>query len=182
VTATADRYRQLTAGFTARVESVPDDRWASQSPCEKWTARDVVRHMVTTSGFFFGLVGRSMPAGPSVDDDPGAAWAAARDAVQAGLEDPEMASLEFDGFAGPQTFEQAINRFVCADVLVHTWDLARAAGLDERLDAGAVHEIFEAMKPMEEMMRSSGEFGERVDVPDDADEQTRLLAFLGRRA
>ncbi len=34
----------------------------------------------------------------------------------------------------------------------------------------------------EEAMRSDGMFGPRIDVPDDADEQTRFLAFVGRRA
>jgi uncharacterized protein (TIGR03086 family) len=178
----ADRYRHLAAGFTARVEAVPDDGWASQSPCEEWTARDVVRHVVESSGHFFGLVGRPAPEGPSVDDDPRAAWAAARDGMQAALEDPEIATLEFEGRMGRQTFEQAVGRFICADLVVHAWDLARAAGLDERLDPDAVHRVFEGMKGMGEMMRSSGAFGEPVDVPDDADEQTRLLAFVGRRA
>ena len=30
-------------------------------------------------------------------------------------------------------------------------------------------------------MRGSGQFGPRVEVPADADVQTRLLAFIGRR-
>jgi uncharacterized protein (TIGR03086 family) len=64
---------------------------------------------------------------------------------------------------------------------VHTWDLARATGLDETLDADEVHRLVEAMEPMDEAMRSSGHYGPRVDVPADADEQTRLLAFTGRR-
>jgi hypothetical protein len=36
------------------------------------------------------------------------------------------------------------------------------------------------MAPIEELMRSSGEFGPRVPVPDDADMQIRLLGFIGR--
>ena len=31
-------------------------------------------------------------------------------------------------------------------------------------------------------MRDSGHYGPRVEVPADADAQTRLLAFMGRRA
>jgi hypothetical protein len=39
----------------------------------------------------------------------------------------------------------------------------------------------EALPPdVDEAMRSSGHFGPRVGVADDADEQTRLLAFMGR--
>ena len=41
--------------------------------------------------------------------------------------------------------------------------------------------MYEGMEPMDEMLRSSGHYGPRVEVPDDADEQTKLIAFTGRR-
>jgi hypothetical protein len=37
------------------------------------------------------------------------------------------------------------------------------------------------MEPLDDLLRSSGQYGPRVAVPDDADEQTRLIAFTGRR-
>ena len=82
---------------------------------------------------------------------------------------------------GKQTFEQAMDRFGSPDVVIHQWDLARATGLDEHLDPDDVHAIFEAMEPMDEMMRANGVFGPKVEPPPGADEQTRLLAFMGRR-
>lgn len=33
---------------------------------------------------------------------------------------------------------------------------------------------------MDEVLRSSGQFGPRVDLPDGSDAQSRLLAFVGR--
>jgi hypothetical protein len=60
--------------------------------------------------------------------------------------------------------------------------LARATGGDERLDPNDVHEAFEASKPMDEMLRTPGVCGPKLDPPPGADEQTQLLAFLGRRA
>jgi hypothetical protein len=36
------------------------------------------------------------------------------------------------------------------------------------------------MLPMDEALRQSGQYGPRVHVADDADVQTRLLAFIGR--
>ena len=71
--------------------------------------------------------------------------------------------------------------FCTGDILVHTWDLARATGLDETLDADEVHRMFVGMEPMDEMLRASGHYGPRVAVPDDADEQTQLIAFTGRQ-
>ena len=33
---------------------------------------------------------------------------------------------------------------------------------------------------MEEVIRASGQYGERVPVPEDADVQARMLGFIGR--
>jgi hypothetical protein len=45
---------------------------------------------------------------------------------------------------------------------------------------GLAASMLEAMEPMDEALRHSGHYGPRVPVPDDADVQTRLLAFIGR--
>jgi uncharacterized protein (TIGR03086 family) len=135
---------------------------------------------VETSAFFLSRTEAGAPSGPSVEDDPAGAWAAARDAVLAGLNDPTVAALEYDTPMGKSTFEQTVSMFGVGDILVHTWDLARATGLDETLDAAEVHRLLTAMEPMDEMMRQGDAFGPRVDVPADADEQTRLIAFTGR--
>jgi uncharacterized protein (TIGR03086 family) len=67
------------------------------------------------------------------------------------------------------------------DVLLHTWDLARATGQDETLDPDEVAMMYEGMLPMDEHLRASGHYGPRVAVPDDADVQTKLIAFVGRQ-
>ena len=107
-----------------------------------------------------------------------------RAAAKGALDDPEVAGSEYESQAlgGRGTLEQAVDRFGNFDVLVHTWDLARAAGLDERLDPDEVHRAFQAALPMDAMLRSPGVCGPRIDPPAGADEQTRFLAFLGRRA
>jgi uncharacterized protein (TIGR03086 family) len=118
---------------------------------------------------------------PTVDEDPAAAWLSLSDAIQAALDDPATAAREFEMRAGRYRVDNAVATFCIGDVLVHTWDLARAAGLDETLDADEVHRMFEGMEPIDEMLRASGHYGARVRVPDDADEQTKLIAFTGRR-
>jgi hypothetical protein len=40
--------------------------------------------------------------------------------------------------------------------------------------------MYEGMQPIDEMLRSSGHYGPRVDVSSDADLQTKLIAFTGR--
>jgi len=178
----SQRYARLAENMTTKVASVPDDRWADPSPCEKWAARDVVRHVIEAHGTFLGLVGRELGATPSVDEDPLAAWNAARAVVQADLDDPERASAEFDGFFGRTTFAEAIDMFICGDLLIHSWDLARATGLDERLDPDEVARVAARTATFGDALRGPGIFGPALDPPPGADDQTKLLAFLGRRA
>ena len=128
MTAISERYRRLAAGVTDKIAQVPPDRWSAPSPCPDWTALDVVRHLTETPGIFFGMIGEAAPEVPSVEDDPLAAWVAARDATQAALDDPSIASREYEGFAGKSTFEKGVGQFICTDLIVHGWDLARRCG------------------------------------------------------
>jgi uncharacterized protein (TIGR03086 family) len=182
MTETADRYRKVAAGFTDRVAGVQSDDWDNSTPCEKWVARDIVRHVVQLAGSFLSQTAAANPSGPSVEEDPLGAWTAARDAIQAALEDPEIAAQTTETPLGPSTFEQTVGMFGVGDTLIHTWDLARATGQDETLDPTEVTRMFAGMQQFDDsMMRRSGAFGPAVDVPADADEQTRLIAFTGRR-
>jgi uncharacterized protein (TIGR03086 family) len=177
-TETAQRYRSVAAAFTERVEQVPAGAWDNPTPCADWVARDIVRHIVGTTDFFLGEPGSSV--GPSVDDDPVGAWKATRETIEGALADPAVAGREVEGPMGKKTVEEMIGIFGVGDVLVHTWDLARATGQDESLDPAEVSRLFQFMQPMDEMMRQGNAFGPKVDVPADSDEQTKLIAFTGR--
>ena len=180
--AVSERYRTLAGSFAERIDSVPADRWSAPSPCDGWSARDVVRHVVDTQGMFLGFVGRSLPEGmPSVDDDPTGAFAAARGQVQAGLDDPEVAGAEYQGAFGTSSFAKGVDGFLCFDLNVHGWDLAKAAGLEARIDPAELPRLRADAEGFGDMMRSPGAFGPEVDAPAGADEQARLLAFLGRQ-
>lgn len=181
MTEVSERYSRLADEFEAKIGAVPRGAWERPSPCPGWTARNVVGHVIATQGMFLGFVGRELGEVPSVDDDPRAAWAAARSVVQAELDDPERAGTEFDGFLGRTTFEAAVDRFLCFDLVVHGWDLARATGLDERIDPKDVDRVRRDAESFGESMRSPQAFGPAVEPPPDADEQDKLLAFLGRR-
>ena len=180
----SERYERVADTFTARVGEVPAAAWEHEAPCEGWVARDVVRHLVEwVPGFFQNLAGLDLEVAdaPSVDDDPLGAWSALDGALRRALADPSVASRTFEMQGTTRTIEEAISMFVLGDVVVHTWDLARATGLDERLDPDEVHGLLEGMLPMDEVLRQSGHYGPKVSVPDDADEQTRMIAFTGRR-
>lgn len=73
-----------------------------------------------------------------------------------------------------------IDGLVTTDVFLHRWDLACAAGLACHLDREESQRLLDGMLPMDAALRTSGHYGPRVQVPADADVQTRLLAFVGR--
>jgi uncharacterized protein (TIGR03086 family) len=179
----AERYRQVAGGFTDRVRQVAPEAWELSAPCEGWVARDVVSHLVEwIPAFIADAGGPTAPTGPSVDDDPVGAWAALNTGIQAILDDPVASALVIEHpRAGTHRLDDAIATFMLGDVLVHTWDLARATGLDEKLDPEVVHDMVVAMEPLGDTLASSGQYGPRVQVPEDADEQTKLIAFTGRR-
>jgi uncharacterized protein (TIGR03086 family) len=176
----AERHREVAGLFTERVRGTRS--WDVPSPVAEWTARDVVRHLVEWFPAFLAAgAGVELTRGPSVDDDPVAAWQVHSDAVQALLDDPETPNRELSNpHIGSVPLDTAIDRFYTADVFMHTWDLSRATGQDDRLDPAFCAEILGGMEPIEEVMRSSGQYGTKVEVPADADAQTRMLGFIGR--
>lgn len=96
-----------------------------------------------------------------------------------GMGGPAAREHEFPHI-GRMPLAQAIATISTPDVFMHRWDLARATGQDETLDPRRCAEMLEGMLPMDEVLRQSGQFGPRVAVADDADAQTKLLAFIGR--
>jgi uncharacterized protein (TIGR03086 family) len=173
------RYTQLVNGFDARVQAAPADAWGNAAPCDGWTAADVVGHVVGgMNGIVAGLTGSTAVEADTTD--PVGSWNAARVAALATVSTADL-STNVQGPFGPMPAEQAIGRLMCTDLLVHTWDLARAVGGDEQLDADAVAGAYSGLKPMDAMIRMPGVFGPKIEAAEGDDAQTEFLKFLGRQ-
>ena len=132
-------------------------------------------------GFLSAGAAIELPSGPSVDDDPVAAWQIHCAAVQAVLDDPATADRVLaDPHIGALALDRAIDQFYTPDVFMHTWDLARATGQDDRLDPGFCAHLLAGMEQMEQATPVLRPFRGGVEVPHDAGPQTRLLGFIGR--
>jgi uncharacterized protein (TIGR03086 family) len=183
VSTAADNHRRFAGAFGDRVRGVAGpDGWDAPAPVAGWTARDVVGHLVEWfPPFLAGGCDIRLKSGPSVADDPVGAWQVQFDAVQTVLDDPSSADKTFTNpHIGELPLPEAIDRFYTADVFMHTWDVARATGQDEALDAETCAALLEGMIPFEDAMRSSGQYGPAVPVADDAPVQDRMLGFIGR--
>lgn len=176
---TADRHRAVAATFTTLVEST--SAWDAPAPVDGWTARDVVAHLVDWfPAFLTTATGLELDHGRSPLQDPVDAWRVHSDAVQRVLDGPDAATPFHHPMIGEMPLPAAVGQFYVPDVFMHSWDLAAAGGQDLSLDADYCAELVDGMRPIEELMRSSGQYGPAVAVPDDADDQTRLLGFIGR--
>lgn len=178
MTEISDRYYRLAHEFTERVNAVTAGAWQAPSPCEGWTARDVLEHVVQTQHNMAGYVDRDLTASRS--DDPIEDWAIASRAMHALLEDPATAGHEFTGMAGPTTLERTVDLFACFDLIIHRWDIARATGGDEHIDIEDVRRVQKQADQLAGSLRVPGGFAAPIEPPPHAGEQDRLLAFLGR--
>ncbi len=178
---TALRYATVARDFTAVVDGTPPDRWDSPAPCEGWTARDVLAHVVNGHRRVLSQLASVEMLQLGADEDGVAAWHEATDKLGAALAEESNLTRVVQSGMGPLTLPEMVDRFIVADLLVHTWDLARAVGGNEHLNDELVAQVYEAMKPMDEALRRPGLFGPKVEPPEGADRQTRFLSFLGRR-
>jgi uncharacterized protein (TIGR03086 family) len=172
------RYVRVSGAFGARVNGVRD--WSMSTPCSEWTALDLLAHVVNTHHRVLATCEGREPE--EVDGtDAVTAWPTVRARVIGAAVDPLLASSEVSTPFGSMPFAVLCGSLLCADTLIHTWDLARATGQDERLDAGDAAAVHAMLEPLDEGMRLPGGFAAKLEPPPGADAQARLLAFCGRK-
>jgi len=167
---------EVADGFGARLDAVRDEQWTAPTPCTEWDVRMLAGHAVAVQRAF---VNGEPPGMPEPVADPRSTWSEVLSGLGTTLRAPGRLDGTFtlpSGAAIPAWAPQF------GDLVVHTWDLARAIGADKSLPPEAVEIVWESLQPAEEVVRSSGTFGPRIEAPPGADLQTRLLAFTGRRA
>lgn len=179
MTSNLEIYTQQSESFDAVVGGIVD--WDAASPCDGWTARDVLEHVVGTQREFLAGQGLELGAQPDLAD-PLTAWRSHDARVRALLADPAVADREFQGFFGPATIGATLVRFYGFDLIVHRWDLAASAGRDERFTDAELDTLELAMAGFGENLYGDGICKPALEVPEGAGCQTSVLARLGRRA
>jgi uncharacterized protein (TIGR03086 family) len=184
-----EHYRLGADAFGSRLERVPSDAWARTTRCcPDWTIHDLVNHVLNETmwippllrGETIAEVGERFDGDLISGDAPGA-WRRASGEVIEAMAEPGTLDRTVELSSGPTTGEKYVAE-VLSDQIIHTWDLATSIDADPVLDPTLVTFARETLEPLAEMWRQAGALGPPVEVADDADEQTRLLALLGRRA
>lgn len=169
------------------VATVPADAWDRESPCEGWTALDVLGHVgsATIMGAAI-LAGEPMtfapadPPGANVVGDPATWWAEVEAGARAAAETVEDLDRVVDSPMGPRTVREGLS-FPAADLYLHGWDVAAATGRNLVLPAEAI-EFIETMFTHipDEVSRRPGVFGPKRHAPHRASATEKLIAFTGR--
>src|SRR5438270_12998003 len=108
----SERYERITGQFSERVRAVPASAWDNPSPCEGWTARDVVGHLTDWIPAFFGSVGVEFSDVPPVQDDPVGAWVTVQAAIAKALADPNLASKQVETPVSKQSVAEPVDTIV----------------------------------------------------------------------
>lgn len=166
--------RRATERTAALVRAVPEDRLGLPTPCEKFDVRGLVSHLEYVAAMFESLARQEAPAlqGPYAGDFPERA-----ERTLAAWSRPEAWEGTSPAMGMPMT---AVAHLFLVDMVVHGWDLARAAGLEYEPDADAVARGLAFAEQMAERAREHGVFGPAVEVPVDAAPMDRLLGVTGR--
>jgi uncharacterized protein (TIGR03086 family) len=179
-------YQRALGGFGDLVAQVRPDQWAAPTPCQAWTVRELINHIVyedrwtvpLINGAGLGSVGNRFE-GDLLGDDPVATTRDALAEAAAAVSAPGALSRTVELSFGPTPASEYVRQLL-ADHLVHGWDLAAAIDADRDLDDGLVDEVNVWFPANEEGYRAGGAIAPAVDVPADARTQDRLIAAFGR--
>lgn len=176
-----------SAEFERVVRQLPAESWDRPTPSQL-SVRELVEHVVVGNRFTALLLAgvdrdeaRNMLTGDQLGDDPvDAVVESARRQAQAFATTPPGQPV-----SGPEGNVPAVAflRFRLVDLVVHAWDLLRAARLDETLDQRVVAELMTVVEPHVDEMLAYGAYGPGPSgtLPPNASPQHRLLDSFGRR-
>jgi uncharacterized protein (TIGR03086 family) len=127
-------------GFDLRVRQVGEGEWTSATPCAEWDVYRLVNHVVVGGGRYARLVRGGTRddfiAERQIDALVGGAvpaWEANRAECAAAFAEPGALERIVPFSTGDIPGSRLLSIRI-VEVAVHTWDLARALGLDESMD------------------------------------------------
>ena len=139
-----DRYRGASARFERELRRVAPGQWTSPTPCTEWSVRDLTNHMTRGNLSYVRLLRGGtaeefirLRDADALGSDPVDAFARSVRECAAAFEEPGALETVLDYPLGRAAAGQLL-AVRTTDTVVHTWDLARATGGDEVLDAALV--------------------------------------------
>jgi uncharacterized protein (TIGR03086 family) len=165
------------------IDGVSDDQWGLPTPCEDWTVRDLVEHVVAGNDSFtaalYGQPGAPLPSAERSGDLATQYRCSAQELVRA-FRQPgtleSMVSVPFGTVPGAVALHLRVT-----ELLVHGWDVARATGQAVAFPEDvAERELAFSRRILEDIPPGRRPFAPPEPVAGDAPAIDRLAALLGR--
>lgn len=179
---------QAHLAFLTRLD-VPEDQWGTESACAGWSIGELVDHVIGGNAFTSAvldgqsandaLAGAKRSTKLSVGDRYVAYVTSARTMVGQFARN-DLRDRTFSHIVGDVSWDTLASMRI-NDLTLHAWDLARSLRGNEQLDPQLVEYVWSDMAARAPEIASSGMFGPRYEVSDDAPLQVRLLGLTGRR-
>ncbi len=170
--------------FDAVVQRVDPSQWQNATPCEGWTATDLLEHQCAVLNGVTAIAQSgemAAPTPPADMSDPKATWCETRDALLSSLDQQGVLAQEGPFWFRAPTVDDLIG-IVMWDPVTHAWDLAQAVGQHHGLDDALVQSCYDVIAPMSDMLIKSERTGPVIEVAADAPILDRYLGLVGRQA
>jgi len=175
--------------FSAVVDQFQPQDWDRPSPCEGWTALDVLGHLGTSIQMGIDVLAGKQPTWPQVarpadlvepGTAPGDYWRSIAARARAALDGADL-DLVMDTPMGKRSVADRL-AFPAVDLYVHAWDLGRCAGVPVEVPAGVAEFAHGHIDPIpaEKVRGAKGAFASEVEPPPDATPTEVFIAWTGR--
>ena len=182
-----DAYQGAVKQLTSAMSAVTVNQLNSSTPCVEWTVQSVINHALAVQKFADAVLTGSEVEYSAMSDVSHPLPAEGAEAALKAITDTTLATLKsidmskvvetpFGSMPGGQFIMVPIT-----DMIIHSWDLAKATGRDTTLDSGLSELGFNVMVNVAEGGRQMGAFGAEVSVPETASFQDRMLGLSGRQ-
>ena len=184
----ARRVQEIMAG-------IRQDQGDDATPCTEWNVRDVMNHVIGGAEVLAGSLEGNIPEGVG-GVSPISSYSGETDVAKLAQAYANELARILAAARTPGAMDAAtpggmmtVPQFLIAmatDHIIHGWDLARATGQDDTLDAEVVEAAYVMMTSPEgsmfvDMGRQMGFVGPAVAVPDSASVQDKLIGHMGRQ-
>lgn len=177
---------QILPGLGALIADVGSAEMRLSTPCEGWSTRDLLNHVIGGAGMFADAFAGAPLRDISgrlpdvVGDDPLTAFGRAVERFGAAAQQPGAMERVLPLPVGSMT-GQTFLRFAAFDLLVHSWDLATTIDAPLEVSDDLVAEVDRfARVVLDPWTRDQINFQEPTPDQTDATALERLVAFTGR--
>lgn len=173
------------------MQRVQPEQFGSQTPDTDWNVHTLANHMLYELAWVPEILAGSTIAevGAKYDGDLvgdgttvplGERWEQSADLARASVQATNLEAPAHLSYTDTSVEEYLLE--AGSDQLIHAWDLGTAIGVEVKFDPEMAQVVYDRILPDAGNMAATGLFKPVLQVPAEADLQTKLLALYGRDA